>query len=111
MTIVDYFAVGGHFGDVAGSLNLHFSASPTSGSAPLNVTFTYEVHHYEGLVTKVEIDYGDGIWIEVDSGSAPVLSGTSPHTYPSSGSFPTKVRGTDSDLNQEQKNGPTISVQ
>jgi len=112
VTITDIFAVAGHFGDVDSHVELHASAGPTSGTVPLQVTFNYNAHYFEGSVTKVEIDFGDGTgWHTVATGSAPELNGSASHWYMAVGSYATKFRATDSNGFVDQINGSTITVQ
>jgi len=110
-TVTDIFAVAGHFGDVDSHVELQASAGPTSGTVPLQVTFNYNAYYYEGSVTKVEIDFGDGSgWQTVATGSAPELNGSTSHWYTSVGSYATKIRATDSNGFVDTVNGPTIIV-
>jgi len=112
ITIIDIFAVAGHYGDVDSHVELHASAGPTSGTVPLQVTFNYQAYFFEGSVTKVEIDFGDGAgWQTVATGSAPELNGSTSHWYISVGIYATKIRATDSNDFVDQINSSTITVQ
>ncbi len=57
-----------------------FTANPTSGSAPLTVTFTCSAHDPDGNVVEYDIDYRDGNTEENEYG-------TFTHTYNNSGSY------------------------
>jgi len=110
-TITDIFAVSGHFGDVDSHVELHSSAGPTSGTVPLQVTFNYNAHYFEGSVTKVEIDFGDGAgWQTVATGSSAELNGSYNHWYMAVGSYATKIRATDSNGFVDSAGGPTIMI-
>jgi len=112
ITISDIFAVAGHFGDAGSHVEIHASAGPTSGAVPLQVTFNYNAYFFEGSVTKVEIDFGDGSgWQMVATGSSAELNGSYSYWYTSVGSYATKIRATDSNGYVDETSGPTITVQ
>lgn len=69
----------------------HLRATPTSGSAPLVVSFTATASDNEGTVTSFEWDFnGDGVYDETTE------RGNTRHTYEQPGEFKVGVRLTDS---------------
>ncbi len=73
-----------------------FIASPTSGNAPLTVTFTCNAHDPDGEVEGYDINYGDGY---TDSNN----NGDFTHTYSNSGSYTVICTVKDNDGNTASK--------
>lgn len=69
----------------------YLSASPSSGTAPLNVSFTASGSDTDGTIAQYEFDFGDG--------SAKVYSSTAgaTHTYNAVGKYCAKLRVQDDD--------------
>lgn len=68
--------------------NSNFAASPTSGPAPLEVTFTGEGL---GMIEAVmQLDFGDG---QSDTSISPIRDFTRKHTYSAAGSYTAELKG------------------
>jgi hypothetical protein len=112
INIIDSGTVVAHFGDEDSRVLLHLTASPTSGTAPLAVTFTYHAHYFYGSVSRVEIDFeGNGTWDQVVIGGAAELKGSVTNTYAVPESYYPKARATDSAGNTHLVSGAAVTVQ
>jgi PKD repeat protein len=87
------FAAGSAFAQLAGGLNLQFSASPTTQQAGQPVTFSYTatppaVAPPFASITSVAIDFGDGQTGTGNTGSnGQQVTGTITHAYASPGVY------------------------
>jgi PKD repeat protein len=79
-----------------------FTVSPTSGTAPLNVTASGSCSDPENDITSTTITWGDGT-------STPGTSGT--HKYDNSGTFTVTLTATDSAGNTGPSPSQTVTVQ
>ncbi len=110
---LDIWAYVLHYGDSADEVDIHSAATPASGPAPLDVVINYQAHYYEGTVTKVEIDYGDGGgYVQVASGSETVFTGSEEHTYSQDAQIRLRVTWErNSQVIVTEEDGPAIDVQ
>ena len=68
--------------------NSNFAASPTSGTAPLEVTFTgMGSGMFEGVM---QLDFGDG---QSDTSISPIRDFTRKHTYTAAGAYTAELKG------------------
>jgi len=98
ITSGDLGIVAAHFGDSASHAEAHwFGTVPVSGVAPLNVTFNYQSHYFEGTIALLELDFdGDGTWDLTLTGGTTEVNGTTPFLFSSPGTYVAKARATDS---------------
>ncbi|SCZ62884.1 S8 family serine peptidase [Thiohalomonas denitrificans] len=69
-----------------------FAVDPAGGTAPLTVTLTASASDVDGAIVSYEWDVGDGTFSH-NTGASNVLQ----HTFTSSGTYPLRVRVSDSD--------------
>ncbi len=82
-----------------------FTADPTSGDAPLEVTFTCIAHDPDGSIAQYKWDFdGDGS-VDQTTTDAKVI-----HTYNNAGTYNAKVTVVDDDGTQTTSNPITITV-
>ncbi|HLE96807.1 MAG TPA: S8 family serine peptidase, partial [Candidatus Thermoplasmatota archaeon] len=77
-----------------GAPTASLSASPTSGAAPLDVTFTLGASDSDGTIASWSLTFGDATPASSGSGSPPA---TVAHTYAAAGSFTATLTVTDND--------------
>jgi len=75
---------------------LDFTASTSSGAAPLSVTLTTAGHDSDGTISKATFNFGDGTQQDVTSGLGTAsVSAQIAHTYNSGGNFSSTTVFTD----------------